>query len=148
MLDDALRNGPTWYDNYGLSGLQYGGPQVFTAIQAYLEREPQTEVWLFPTWLNGAEMLKRYFTPNDPRVHLFEFDRFLAGKFDLTAQTLLVMDHASYQRLIESGSFIDVQIAQTIPLPNGLPGYHLLTARYSPDSSRAITSRASTSRSR
>ena len=34
LLYDALTNGPTWYDNYGLSGLQYGGTQVFTAIGA------------------------------------------------------------------------------------------------------------------
>ena len=43
------------------------------------------------------------------------------------------MDHADFQRLIESGKFVDAQIAQTIPLPTGSPGYHLLTARYSPD---------------
>jgi hypothetical protein len=138
MLHDVLTNGPTWYDNYGLTGLQYGGPQVFTAIRDYLEREPGTEVWLFPSWLNGSEMLKRYFLPDDPRVQLLDFDGFLASKFDLTDQTLLVMDHANYQRLIDSGKFAGAQIERTISLPNGLPGYHLLTARYSPDIDRLL----------
>ena len=133
LLHDALTNGATWYDNYGLTGLQYGGPQVFTAIRDYLEREPQAEVWLFPSWLNGSEMLKRYFLPNDPRVELLDFDGFLADKFDLTDQTVLVMDHANYQRLIDSGKFVETQIGQTLYLPNGSPGYHLLTARYSPN---------------
>ncbi len=138
LLNDALTNGPTWYSDYGLTGLQYGGPQVFTTIHDYLEREPQIDVWLFPSWLNGAEMLKRYFTPNDPRVHLLDFDGFLADKFDLTDQTLLVMDDVDYQRLIESGKFTKIQIAQTIALPNGSPGYHLLTAHYSPDIDRLL----------
>jgi len=133
MLNDALMNGPTWYDNYGLTGMQYGAPQVFTAIGEYLDREPQADVWLFPSWLNGSEMLLRYFLPNDPRVHLLDFDGFLADKFDLTDQTLLVMDRANYQRLIDSGKFVETQIAQTIPLPDGSPGFYLLHTRYAPD---------------
>jgi 4-amino-4-deoxy-L-arabinose transferase-like glycosyltransferase len=138
LLDDALTNGPTWYENYGLTGLQYGAPQVFTAIGDTLGREPHTDVWMFPSWLNGSEMLLRYFLPNDPRVHLLNFDGFLAGKFDLTDQTLLVMDDANYQRLIESGKFVETQIEQTIVLPNGAPGYHLLRTRYSPDIDRLL----------
>ncbi len=130
LLNDALANGPTWYDNYGLTGMQFGAPQVFTAIGDYLDREPQTDVWLFPSWLNGSEMLQRYFLPNDPRVHLLDFDGFLAGQFDLTDQTLLVMDRANYQRLIDSGKFVGTQIAQTIPLPDGSPGFYLLQTRY------------------
>jgi 4-amino-4-deoxy-L-arabinose transferase-like glycosyltransferase len=133
LLNDALTNGSTWYDNYGLTGLQYGAPQVFTAIGDILEREPQTDVWLFPSWLNGSEMLRRYFLPNDPRVHLLDFDGFLADKFDLTDQTLLVMDRANYQRLIDSSKFVETQITQTIPLPAGSPGFYLLHARYAPD---------------
>ena len=142
LLYDALTNGPTWYDDYGLSGLQYGGTQVFTAIGAYLEHEPQTEVWLFPSWLNGSEMLQRYFLPNNPRVHLLDFDGFLTGKFDLTDQTLLVMDQANYQRLIDSGKFAGTQIEQIIPLPDGTAGFFLIRTRYSPgkvsDSSAAV----------
>ena len=76
-------------------------------------------------------MLQRYFLPNDPRVHLLDFDGFLAGKFDLTDQTLLVMDQANYQRLIDSGKFAETQIEQTIPLPDGTPGFFLLRTRYS-----------------
>ena len=133
LLNDALTNGPTWYDNYGLTGMQYGAPQVFTAIGDTLEREPQTDVWLFPSWLNGSEMLRRYFLPNDPRVQLLDFDGFLADKFDLTDQTLLVMDRANYQRLIDSGKFVETQITQTVPLPDGSPGFYLLHTRYAPD---------------
>jgi 4-amino-4-deoxy-L-arabinose transferase-like glycosyltransferase len=133
MLNDALTNGPTWYDNYGLTGLQYGAPQVFTAIGDYLEREPQNEVWLFPSWLNGSEMLKRYFLPDDPRVHLLDFDGFLEGKYDLTDQTLLVMDRANYQRLKKSGKFVDVQETLTLPLPDRSPGFYFVYARYAPD---------------
>jgi hypothetical protein len=133
MLHDALTNGPTWYDDYGLAGLQYGAPQVFSAIGQYLDQKPQDEVWLFPSWLNGSEMLRRYFLPDDPRVHLLDFDGFLASKFDLTDQTLLIMDRTNYQRLIDSRHFADVQIQRVIPLPNESAGYYFITARYSPD---------------
>jgi hypothetical protein len=117
-----------------LSGQQYGGPQVFTAIRDYLEHEPQTEVWLFPSWLNGSEMLKRYFLPDDPRVYLLDFDGFFAGQFDLTDQTLLVMDRANYQRLMHGSKFSHIQEIQTIPLPDGTPGFYFVRARYASDS--------------
>ena len=133
LLHDALTHGPTWYNNYGLTGLQYGGPQVFTAIRDYLERAPQAEVWLFPSWLNGSEMLQRYFLPNDPRVHLLDFDGFMADKFNLADQPLLVMDHVNFRRLIDSGKFVETQIEQTIPLPDGSPGFYLARTRYAPD---------------
>jgi hypothetical protein len=102
-------------------------------MRDYLAREPRAEVWLFPAWLNGSEMLRRYFLPADPRVQLLDFDGFLAGKFDLTDQTLLVMDQANFRRLIESGKFLETQTEQTIPLPDGSPGFYLTRTRYAPD---------------
>jgi hypothetical protein len=43
------------------------------------------------------------------------------------------MDHANFRRLIESGKFVETQTEQTIPLPNGSPGFYLMRTRYAPD---------------
>ncbi len=40
MLRDALVNGPTWYRNYGLGGMQYGARQVFGQVRRQLARNP------------------------------------------------------------------------------------------------------------
>jgi 4-amino-4-deoxy-L-arabinose transferase-like glycosyltransferase len=133
MSIDALSNGPTWYRNYGLTGMQYGAPQVFEAIRTDLDRAPRQAVWLFPDWLNGSDMLRRYFTPDDPRVQLFDFDGFLQDKFDLTDDVELVMTQANYTHLIDSGKFDDIQTDRVIPLPDGAPGFYFVHARYSPE---------------
>jgi 4-amino-4-deoxy-L-arabinose transferase-like glycosyltransferase len=39
MLRDVLVNAPTWYQDYGLGGLQYGAQQLFPKVADYLERE-------------------------------------------------------------------------------------------------------------
>ena len=44
MLNDALTNGPTWYTDYGLDGLQYGGQQIFEEVKQVLRESPQTRV--------------------------------------------------------------------------------------------------------
>jgi hypothetical protein len=43
MLRDALVNAPTWYQDYGLGGMQYGARQLFPYIQDYLEANPDGE---------------------------------------------------------------------------------------------------------
>ncbi|MGH2521675.1 MAG: glycosyltransferase family 39 protein, partial [Anaerolineales bacterium] len=68
MLRDALVNGPTWYHDYGLGGMQYGAQQVYAEIKDYLRESPQTEVILTPVWTNGADYLQRFFVPDELRV--------------------------------------------------------------------------------
>jgi len=50
MLRDALVNGPTWYTDYGLTGMQYGAHQVFTNAQAYQQAHPQEQIYISPNW--------------------------------------------------------------------------------------------------
>jgi hypothetical protein len=38
MLRDALVNGPTWFKDYGLGGMQYGADQIFGEIKNYFTR--------------------------------------------------------------------------------------------------------------
>ena len=77
MLYDATVNGPTWYDNYGLTGLQYGGQAVFEEAQNYLDTHPGAEVWIAPTWMNGPDAIKQFFAPADPRIEYFDLDAVL-----------------------------------------------------------------------
>jgi hypothetical protein len=57
MTWDALTNGPTWYSDYGLAGMQYGARQVFSAVEDYLGENPESQAWIFPSAWNGSDML-------------------------------------------------------------------------------------------
>jgi hypothetical protein len=98
MLSDALTNGPTWYTDYGLGGLQYGGQQVFKEVKQVLRESPQTRVYVSPTWANGTDALVQFFAPNEPRVQMGNIDAYMFSPLPLDDNTLLVMTTDEYQR--------------------------------------------------
>jgi hypothetical protein len=132
MLRDALVNGPTWYDDYGLTGMQYGAPQVFGEIADYLEEHPQSQAWMFPTSWNGSDMLRRFFAPDDPRYLLLNLDSFLEERFDGVEQAVVVLTHDDLRRVAESGKFNPADVEATVPLPDGMIGFDLVRLSYSP----------------
>jgi 4-amino-4-deoxy-L-arabinose transferase-like glycosyltransferase len=133
MLFDALTNGPTWYTNYGLYGLQYGGQQVFGAARDELRRAPQTEVLVSPNWANGTNTLQNFFVPDDQRVQMINIDAYQFSPLPLTDDTLLVMTPAEYAETIADPKFTDIRVERTLPYPDGQPGFYLVRLKYSPE---------------
>lgn len=131
MLGDALLNGPTWYSDYGLTGMQYGGPQVFGAAAEYLQQHPGRQVLIFASWLNGADMLRRFFVPDEPNLRLAELEPFLEDRSAELEGALLILPRQDYQRALDSGKFVVVGTEQILPLPDGTPGFYLAQMVYS-----------------
>ena len=131
MLRDALLNGPTWYSDYGLTGMQYGARQAFGEAGEYLGQHPGVPVWLFPTWVNGADVLRRFFVPNEPSLLLLDPHELLAERSDSLEGALLVQTREDYQRVVESGKLAEPSVEKTLPLPDGTPGFYLVRMAYS-----------------
>jgi hypothetical protein len=132
MLNDALTNGPTWYTDYGLNGLQYGGQQIFKEVQQVLRESPQTRVFVSPTWANGADALLQFFMPDELRVQIGNIDAYMFSPQPLDDHTLLVMTTDEYQRARVDPKFINVRIERTIPYPDGRDGFYFVRLNYSP----------------
>ncbi|MFN8471930.1 MAG: antitoxin AF2212-like protein [Anaerolineae bacterium] len=133
MLRDALVNGPTWYDNYGLYGMQWGAGQVFGMLPDYLRDHPNTRVILSPSWANGTDVFLRFFMPAEPRVQLTSVDGFITDKKPLDPNTVFVMTPDERQRAIDSKKFEPLQIDQVIPYPDGKDGFYLTHLKYVPN---------------
>lgn len=131
MLYDAVTHGPTWYTNYELGGLQYGARQIFEAAQDQLNTQPQTPIWIAPTWLNGADLLQDFFLPDEPRVSLFDLDGFLRDQYDIS-DLVIVLASEDYQRVMDSGKFELRSIERTLPRPDGSIGFYFVRLSYSP----------------
>jgi hypothetical protein len=131
MLYDATVNGPTWYDDYGLTGLQYGGQAVFEEAQNYLDTHPGAEVWIAPTWMNGPDAIKQFFAPADPRIEYFDLDAVLHQPYAIDS-LLMVLTRDDYQRAIDSGIFTTTAIERTLPYPDHTPGFYFVRLAYSP----------------
>jgi 4-amino-4-deoxy-L-arabinose transferase-like glycosyltransferase len=133
MLRDVLVNAPTWYQDYGLGGLQYGAQQLFPTVAHYLEGDSENKIILSPTWANGTDVVARFFL-NDPLpIQMGSIDGHLYQRQPLDQDTLFVMTVDEYQQTIASGKFKDIQVEETIGYPNGQPGFYFVRLAYVDD---------------
>jgi hypothetical protein len=130
MLRDALANGPTWYNDYGLGGLQYGARQLFPRIENYLESTPGTRIILSPAWANGTDVVARFFLPDPLPIQMGSVDGHLFQRLPLDDNTLFIMIPEEYEKAVSSGKFTDIRVEQTLPYPDGRTGFYFVRMRY------------------
>ena len=131
----ALTEGPTWYRDYGLYGMQYGAPQVFAAIREELARSPRRRVALSHTWANNPnEFLAFFLTPPErERVRLIDVSWHLVSRRALPEEEILVLTAPEVEAARRSGKLLFSPPERTIPYPDGQPGFYFLRARYVPN---------------
>lgn len=132
MLRDAVVNGPLWYRDYGLYGMQYGAEQLFDdVIPAELAANPQIRIMVTSSWANGANRFAEFFlTPTEQeRVQFRGIDYYLFEQNDLT-NSLLVLTPGEYERAIASGKFKEVAVDRVLPYPDGTPGFYFVRPVY------------------
>lgn len=130
MLRDALVNGPLWFSDYGLSGMQYGARPLFAELQNLHEQSPQMELVVTPNWTNGADMVARFFFEDPFPLQMASVDSWLHEYRGLDDEMLFVMIPEEYQRARESGKFKTLAVERTLPLPNGEPGFYFARLEY------------------
>lgn len=142
MAWDALRNGATWYSDYGWTGMQYGARQVFSATTEYLARHPRSTGWVFPTAWNGSDMLRRFFAPGEGRISLLSLDNFLERRFEALDSALVVLTASDYARVLESGKVTVEGVEEVVLLPDGNPGFYLVRLSYAPEADAIFSAEA------
>ncbi|HEY8174005.1 MAG TPA: hypothetical protein VIH21_13035, partial [Dehalococcoidia bacterium] len=131
MMSDSLANGPTWYTNYGLYGMQWGGPQISAAVLEEMDEDPSTHYIISPTWANGTDTIVDFFLKRDARVRISSVDSFLNLKLGLDHSTMLVMTPDEYDRAIRDPKLTDVFVERTVKSPDGRDGFFFVRMRYS-----------------
>ncbi len=130
MLTDALVNGPTWYKDYGMGGMQYGAFQIFDIIKQYRREHPETKIMFSPSWANGTDVVARFFM-NDPLpFEMQSINGFIIQPRPLDDNTLFIMLKEEYELALSSGKFADIRIEKTVPYPDGTPGFYFVRLRY------------------
>ena len=131
MMNDSLSNGPTWFTDYGLYGMQYGGQQVFGEVREELKQSPQMLVFLSSSWANGADVLNRFFLQEGNPVWMLDIDGLRYNKVDAIDRMLFVLTSAEYQSLTSDPKFDNIRIQKTISYPDGSVGFYFVRAAYS-----------------
>ncbi len=130
MTFDALRNGPTWYPDYTLYGMQWGGKQVFGEIRDYLAVDPQAKIIITPSWANNTDVIGRFFLGDPLPVQFSSINSFLSNLLPIDEQTLFVLTPEEVDNLQKSGKFKPPVILKILDWPDGRPGFYFLKLDY------------------
>ena len=130
MLRDALVNGPTWYQDYTLAGMQYGASQLFEAVNQYTSQHPDAELMVSPSWTNGADAVAEFFLPPNAPVRLGSVEGHLFQHLALNDQMVFVMIPTEMDKVVSSGKFKDLRVDEVLPYPNGAPGFYFVHLQY------------------
>ena len=130
MLDDALRNGPLWFRDYGLGGMQYGAFQIFDMIDQYRKDHPDATVIFSPDWANGANVVARFFLEDFSSIQIGSVRGHLTQKLPLDEDTLFIMTPQEYVLVKENPKLTDINVETTVPYPDGTPGFYFVHLRY------------------
>ncbi|MEW6649561.1 MAG: glycosyltransferase family 39 protein [Chloroflexota bacterium] len=130
MLGDALVNAPTWFDDYGMAGMQWGARQLFAAAKDYLAENPGVDLIISPSWANGSDVLARFFADDPQPYRLGSIEGYLDEYKPLDENTRFVMIPDEWRKVQESDKFSDVQVERTLLYPNGEPGFYFVRLRY------------------
>ncbi len=134
MWRDATVNGPAWYTNYSLYGMQWGARQLFAeAVPAYLAANPGQRLLVSPSWANATDVLMRFFNVDGDRVKLLNIDHFIHNKQLLDDATALVMLPEEIDRANASDKFAPIEVLQQVNAPDGSPAFTIARVRYADD---------------
>lgn len=131
MLRDALVNGPTWYRDYGLYGMQFGGPQVGAAVSRRLDSVPEGRVVVSPVWANNTDRIVRLVTDDDVRVRADSIESWRFAKLPIPSELAFVVTHEEYGTIRRDVRFTSVEVLEVVDYPDGRPGFFLLRLGYS-----------------
>jgi 4-amino-4-deoxy-L-arabinose transferase-like glycosyltransferase len=130
MTVDALKNGPTWYSNYGLSGMQWGARQVYSAAKGYIREYPDRTLYISPNWTFQAEVVREFFAPGERQIRVGTTDASIQSVDSKLGEKAFVLMAEEYERVKSSGRFQEPQIDEIIPYPDGRPGFYFVRLAY------------------
>jgi len=133
MTADAVKNGPSWYEDYGLYGMQWGGETLFEEIKAFMQTHPDKEIHLSPSWANGTDVIARFFLGDPLPIQMGTIEPYTLYQLPLDERIVFVMTPEEYSWIPTTGKFTDVEVLQCLPYPNGACGFYFVTLRYVDD---------------
>jgi hypothetical protein len=140
MTTDALTHGPTWYSNYGLSGMQWGARQVYATAMDFLKHHPERTLYISPNWTFQAEVVRSFFAPGEEQIRIGTTDAVIGNIDPHLDRKAFVLMPDEYERVRSSGRFEEPEVDEIISYPNGLPGFYFVRLAYVDDIQEIVQS--------
>ena len=132
MTRDAVVNGPTWYQDYSLYGMQWGGQQLSAKILEFQQTHPQAQLTLSPTWANNTDVIMRYFLGDPLPVEMGTLGEHSAYYIPFEEEEVFILPPEELANLMENPKFTKVEVIDILPDPKGKPGFYFVSLDYAP----------------
>jgi len=132
MTRDAILNGPTWYQDYSLYGMQWGGQQLSAKILEFQQAHPQAQLTLSPTWANNTDVIMRYFLGDPLPVEMGTLGEHIDYFIPFEDGEVFILPPEEYAALLENPKFADITVLDLLHYPDGNPGFYFVSLDYAP----------------
>jgi hypothetical protein len=112
--------------------MQYGSPQLFSAIRDDLARDPARSFVISPTWANNPNIFVSFFLTDQQarQVRFSSIDGFLIARQPMAEDQVFVLPPDEYERARASNKLVAEAPDRVIAYPDGSPGFYFVRLRY------------------
>lgn len=140
MTRDAILNGPTWYSDYSLYGMQWGGQQLSARILEFKQAHPRAQLTLSPTWANNTDVIMRYFLGDPVPLKMGTLGEHSDYYIPFKEGEVFILPPEEFAALGENPKFANVEVQDVLDYPDGNPGFYFVSLDYAPDAEAIFAS--------
>lgn len=135
MTHAALADGPVWFADYGLYGMQWGSSQVFDEVDARLRADDGLHVVVSSDFANNPNVFVPFFIGEDrrDRVAVVNVEEYLVRITPIDDDTVFVLTPEDMEAVRTSGKFEIPAPDLVIDYPDGRAGFTFVRLRYVAD---------------
>jgi hypothetical protein len=134
MLRDALVNGPLWFRDYGLYGMQWGAKELFGDLQWRMTLNPNEQFVISHIWANNPNTFADFFLDSETagRVSWRSLDEILRERCpEVRADHVFVLTAEEYELARHQPKLVVDPHSAVIPNPTGSPAFVIGRLTYS-----------------
>lgn len=130
MTHNAITKAPTWYHDYGLYGMQWGGKELSAEIKHYQSEHPDKKIIVSPTWANNTDVILSFFLGDPLPVEVNSIKDWTQNLRELDKNMVFVMPPDEFDAARSSNKFTDLELVHSLTWPDGNVGFYFVTLRY------------------
>lgn len=132
LTREALVHGGTWSTDYGLYGMQWGAPQIFSALREELRKNPRARFLVSSTWSNNPTEFFPFFLSEEERsrVRMGDIREWDLRPTTLAGDEVFIMPPDEWD-VAQRPKFRVLEVRRMIPYPDGKPGFRFVRIAYS-----------------
>ena len=130
MMHDSLKNGPTWYTDYGMYGMQWGAKQLLTEAKKIASGRAVPQVSLPSDWANGTEVFSKFFAADERKILVNDVYRYFEKNVYISPNSKFFVTADQLKKVKALEIFENPDTSWVINYPDGNPAFYVIDLKY------------------